>query len=111
MFVRVDILAQNRLAQGEPCGCVRQKVYLSLGARGSQSAKSEIISPYCGKVDITIARVRVYDMLGLFCLPVFHPQKQAITASAYVLPQLPEVLPLYAGFFPAGAQQRGILPL
>ena len=92
-FVRADVLAENVLAQGEKQGRMRQKVYLSVGARGSQTAQSEVISPYCGKVELSVVRVRVYDMLGLFCLPVFGKNVCGPAASAYVVPQVPPVAP------------------
>lgn len=42
-----------------------------IGARSSISISQSISSRWCGKLELRVEKVRVMDLLGLFCLPVF----------------------------------------
>jgi uncharacterized protein (DUF58 family) len=43
---------------------------------------------YCGRVDLSVLRVDVCDMLGLFYLPVPKKNGRSVSTSVYVLPEL-----------------------
>ncbi len=63
-------------------------VQFPLGARRSYSFQPAIKAAHCGRMDLTVVRASVIDMMGLFALPV--PSKNAVQASGsiYVLPEL-----------------------
>lgn len=42
-----------------------------IGARSSSSISQNLSSRWCGKLELKVEKVRVMDLLGLFCLPVF----------------------------------------
>lgn len=63
-------------------------VQISLPARRSVTLRPRVDMESCGRVDFSIRRVDVCDMLGLFCLPVLKRNAPANAGSVYVLPAL-----------------------
>ena len=59
-----------------------------VGARSSSSISQDLSSRWCGKLELKVEKVRVMDLSGLFCLPVFvRVPPQYIN----VLPQIKEM--------------------
>lgn len=70
-------------APGEKETRVRQYL-LGVGARESRTVQLELGTPHCGVIRLEKARVRVYDVMGLFSLPA----RGSGSASVYVLPKV-----------------------
>ena len=63
----------------------RLKQYLlGVGIRDSKTLRLSVQTPHCGEAKLEKARVRIYDALGLFCLPVRGVGGFAV----YVLPRV-----------------------
>ncbi len=103
----VRLSAQNGSAF--PCACVRMHlnrrnalgrigeryletsdeiIQFSVGARRTYTLEPPIKMAYCGRVDLSIHRVDICDMLGLFSLSVSPQNGQNSSGSIYVLPEL-----------------------
>lgn len=68
-------------APGEKEAKIRQRLF-GIGARASKTERLLIRTPHCGVIKIKKMRVRVFDVLGLFSLPV----RGAGGFAVYVLP-------------------------
>jgi len=88
--VRVQLDRRNALGRvGETYTEVSEEsVQCSLGAHGVLSLHPSIKLLHCGRVDLTIRRVSVCDLLGLFRLPVPARNGVSVSCSIYVLPEL-----------------------
>jgi len=62
-------------------------IQFPLGPKSSYSLQPAIKMAYCGRVDLSIRRVSVIDMMGLFSLPV-RERTSGGAGSIYVLPEL-----------------------
>ena len=65
---------------------ITESIQFPLGPKRTFSMQPSLRMAYCGRVDLSIHRVSVIDMLGLFALPV--PERQAVGGSVYILPEL-----------------------
>ena len=65
---------------------ITESIQFPLGPMSTFSLQPTLRMAYCGRVDLSIRRVSVIDMLGLFALPV--PERQAVGGSVYILPEL-----------------------
>ena len=103
----IRLSAQN--ASAFPCACLRFRirrgnalgrvgkqyaetaedaVQISLGAHKSVVLQPSLRMTRCGRVDVSILKVEVCDLLGLFSLPVPLKNGVANDTSIYVLPEL-----------------------
>lgn len=57
--------------------------------QGKSALELPIISPYCGKLEVTVTRLTVCDLFGIFSLRYHLPE---IAAACFVLPKIPEFL-------------------
>ncbi len=88
--VRFRMSRRNALgrAEGQYLDASEDAVRFSLAPRRPFTLQLPVKMAYCGRVDFTVLRVCVCDMLGLFCLPVPKKNGRYLTASVYVLPEL-----------------------
>lgn len=78
------VLLKGRLClPGEANVKVRQ-YFFGVGIKDSKTMELSLEARHCGKVSLEAARVRVFDLLGLFSLPM----RKTGDFTAYVLPQL-----------------------
>jgi len=88
--VRFDLVRHNVLGRvgNRYTESAEEFVQFPLGALRSYSFQPTVKAAHCGRMDLSVRRVSVVDMLGLFTLPV--PGKNAVSASGsvYVLPEL-----------------------
>ncbi len=88
--VRVHLLRQNCLGRvgARYAESSEEVVQFSLGGKRTFTLHPLVKMAYCGRVDLTIHRVEISDMLGLFCLPVPKKNLRKTKCSIYVLPEL-----------------------
>ena len=88
--VRLLLSRQNALGRvGEQYSDVQEDlVQCSLGPRRTVSLQPQVKLQHCGRVDLSVRRVYVCDLLGLFCLPVPKGSGAGANGSIYVLPEL-----------------------
>lgn len=95
-LVQVKLRCVNRLGQGEQESVfppLELTVSTEAAARRRVVLRQSLVSRWCGKVEVSAAKVRVTDLLRLFRLPVKGlPQTQEVS----VLPHIREV-----GVYPA----------
>ena len=82
--VCAKVLCRNALT-GE---VFRRRVHLS-PAQGKSTLELPIISPYCGKLEVTATHLTVCDLFGIFSLRYRLPKT---AAACFVLPKVPELL-------------------
>ncbi len=88
--VRIRLGRRNALGRmdGRYTESSEETVRLSLAPGRAFSHRLPVDMAYCGRVDLSIQRVDVCDMLGLFFLPVPKANGRAVSSSVYVLPEL-----------------------
>lgn len=89
---RVRLLLSRRNALGRAgelyTDVSEDTVQCSLGARRSVTLQPVVKMQHCGRVDLSVRRAYVCDLLGLFCLPVPVQNGVSSSGSVYVLPEL-----------------------
>lgn len=87
-LVRIRLSYRNALgaAEGVLSEDAEETLQLSLSARQSRTLRPLLRSARCGRIDFTVRRVYVCDLLSLISLPVPMQNVRGGTGSVYVLP-------------------------
>lgn len=88
--VRIRLGRKNALGRmdGRYSESSEETVRLSLAPGRAFTHRLPVEMAYCGRMDLSVLRVDVYDMLGLFFLRVPKKNGRAVAGSVYVLPEL-----------------------
>jgi len=88
--VRIRLARRNALGRmdGRYAEASEETARLSLAPGRVFSHRLPVEMAHCGRVDLSILRVDVCDVLGLFFLPVPRKNGRDVTGSVYVLPEL-----------------------
>jgi len=87
---RIRLSRRNALGRmdGRYTESSEESVRLSLAPGRAFSHRLPLEMAHCGRVDLSILRVEVCDLLGLFFLPVPKKNGRSVSGSVYVLPEL-----------------------
>lgn len=88
--VRIRLARRNALGRmdGRYAESFEETARLSIAPGRAYSHRLPVEMAHCGRMDLSILRVEVCDVLGLFFLPVPKKNGRVVSGSVYVLPEL-----------------------